>query len=94
MDAKVGKESSCSRLTHGLELRDELLLGPLLLLAPQGHAARDHELVVVGVGHVEVVNEHEVGVLRARDRKRIIYVKVILNGRKALVVRLNLILLP
>ena len=50
-------------LTHGLELRDELLLGPLLLLAPQGDAAGDDELVVVGVGHVEVVHQHDVGVL-------------------------------
>ena len=51
------------QLTHGLQLRDELLLGPLLLLAPDRHRAGDHQLVVVGVGHVEVVHQHNVRVL-------------------------------
>ena len=51
-------------LTHGLELRDELLLGPLLLLAPEGDAAGDDQLVVVGVRHVQVVHQHDVGVLQ------------------------------
>ena len=67
MDAKGRRErgvSFSSILTHGLELRDELLLGPLLLLAPQRHAAGDHELVVVGVGHVEVVHQHDVRILQ------------------------------
>lgn len=51
-------------LTHGFELRNELLLGPLLLLAPQGDRVGDDYLVVVGVGHVQVVDEHNVRVLQ------------------------------
>ena len=53
----------CVVLTHGLELGGELLLGPLLLLAPQAHGVRHHDLAVVGVGDVQVVHQHNVGIL-------------------------------
>ena len=53
-------------LTHWLQLGDEFFLGPLLLLAPEGDAAGDDELVVVGVGHVEVVHQHDVRILMGR----------------------------
>ena len=53
-----------SILTHWLQLGDEFLLGPLLLLAPEGDAAGDDQLVVVRVGHVQVVYQHDVGVLQ------------------------------
>ncbi len=51
-------------LTHGLELRDELLLCPLLLLSPQRDRGGDDQLVVVRVGHVEVVHQDDVRVLQ------------------------------
>ena len=59
-----------SILTHRFELGDEFILGPLLLVAPQGDRAGDHQLVVVGVGHVEVVHQDNVRILleeRARE---------------------------
>ena len=52
------------KLTHRLELRDQLLLGPLLLLAPDRHRAGDHQLVVVRVRHVQVVHQNDVRVLQ------------------------------
>ena len=50
-------------LTHWLELRGELLLGPLLLLAPERHGVSHQHLVVVRVGDIQVVNQHNVRVL-------------------------------
>ena len=52
-----------SILTHWLQLGDEFLLGPLLLLAPERHRVGHQHLVVVGVGHIQVVHKHDVGVL-------------------------------
>ena len=52
-----------SSLTHWLQLRGELLLGPLLLLSPQRHGVSDQHLVVVRVGDIQVVNQHNVRVL-------------------------------
>lgn len=53
-----------STLTHGLQLADQLLLGPLLLVTPQGQVRRDDgHFVVVRVGHVQVVHQHNVRVL-------------------------------
>ena len=50
-------------LTHWLQLRGELLLGPLLLLAPERHRVGHQHLVVVWVGDIQVVNQHNVRVL-------------------------------
>ena len=50
-------------LTHWLELRGELLLGPLLLLAPERHGVSHQHLVVIRVGDIQVVNQHNVRVL-------------------------------
>lgn len=50
-------------LTHGLELTDQLFFGPLLFVGPEGYAGGHHQLVVVGVGHVEVVHQNDVRVL-------------------------------
>ena len=52
-----------SILTHWLQLGDEFLLGPLLLLAPQGDGVGDQHLVVVRVGDVEVVHQHNIRIL-------------------------------
>ena len=52
-----------SILTHWLQLGDEFLLGPLLLLAPEGHGVGDQHLVVVRVGDVEVVHQHNIRIL-------------------------------
>lgn len=51
-------------LTHGLELRDEFLLGPLLLLTPERDGAGNDQLVVVGIGNVEVMNQDDVRILQ------------------------------
>lgn len=52
-------------LTHWLQLGDELVLGPLLLVAPERQARGDDgQLVVVRVWHVQVVDEDDVGVLQ------------------------------
>lgn len=52
------------KLTHWLQLTDQLLLGPLLLVAPQREVGRDHgHLVVVRVRHVQIVHQHNVRIL-------------------------------
>ncbi len=58
-----GGEGREMLLTHGLELGGELVLGPLLLLAPEAHRVRHHQLAVVRVGHVQVVHQHDVRIL-------------------------------
>ena len=50
-------------LTHGLQLGDQLLLRPLLLVAPQGDGVSDQHLIIVRVGDIQVVNQHNVRVL-------------------------------
>ena len=57
-------------LTHWLQLRGELLLGPLLLLAPERHGVGDQHLVVVRVGDVQVVNQHNVRVLENQENEK------------------------
>ena len=52
-----------SILTHWLQLGDEFLLGPLLLLAPEGHGVGDQHLVVVGVGNVQIVDQDNIRIL-------------------------------
>ena len=51
-------------LTHWLELGDELLLGPLFLLAPQRHGVGDQHLVIIRVGDVQIVDQDYVWVLK------------------------------
>ena len=50
-------------LTHWFQLRDELLFCPLLLLPPQRHRVGDQHLVVVRVGHVQVVHKDNIRIL-------------------------------
>ena len=57
-------------LTHRLQLRGQLLLGPLLLLAPERHRVGHQHLVVVRVGNVQVVNQHNVRVLENYDNEK------------------------
>ena len=56
-------------LTHGFELGDELVAGPLLALGPEGEAGGQQELVVVRVRHVQVVHQHNVRVLGRQARR-------------------------
>ena len=54
-------------LTHGPELVDQLLLGPLLLAHLPGQDGHQAGLGVVGgVRHVQVVHQHHVWVLKTQ----------------------------
>ena len=59
-------------LTHWLELRHQLLLGPLLLLPPKSHGVGDQHLVVVGVGNVQIVDQDNVRILKIFNKMVVI----------------------
>ena len=62
-DHQKGQWKNWIKLTHWLELRDELLLCPLLLVAPEWNGARNDHLVVVRIWDVQVVHQNDVGIL-------------------------------
>lgn len=57
-------------LTHGSQLGDELVFAPFLALGPERDAGHHQELGVVRVGNVEIVDQHNVGILSKRKTNK------------------------
>lgn len=55
-------------LTHRPELRDEFFLRPFLLVPPEADVGGDDEFVVIWVGDVQIVDQHDVRVLKVFPR--------------------------
>lgn len=57
-------------LTHGLELADQLLLGPLLFVAPKCDTWRNHgHFVIIRIWDIEVVHQNNVRILHGKDEQ-------------------------
>ena len=52
-----------SKLTHGFQLGDQFFFGPFFLFAPKCHGAGDDQFVVVGIGNIQVVDQHDIRIL-------------------------------
>ena len=57
-------EETIIALTHWFQLTNELFFCPFLLLGPQVYGIGNQHLVVIGVGNIQIMNQHNIWILK------------------------------
>ena len=57
-------EETIIALTHWFQLTNEFFFCPFLLLGPQVYGIGNQHLVVIGVGNIQIMNQHNIWILK------------------------------
>ena len=58
------EEETIIALTHWFQLTNEFFFCPFLLLGPQVYGIGNQHLVVIGVGNIQIMNQHNIWILK------------------------------